>query len=476
MRTEKMNGISDRDLLVGQKAVIIEGALTTIFMAITGSMVGSVFLTSFFLKIGATSLEIGILASLPQLAYIGQFLGSYYIEKYGNRKKFCISTSAIQKLLWFAVAGLPLLLPQVRTQAKVWLMFGAIFISSLFGALSGAAWASWMADFIHPRMRGNFFSRRNIFIGLATFLAPVAVGKYLDLHGDFRNYALVFCVSTLIGLAGTWFLRQVPMLKIEKEPDLSFVDIFRAPLRDNNFRNFLCFTIFWALSTIIMAPYVPVFLLKEISLSQYTISIYIALFTLSHIISTLVWGNLSDRFGHRPVLAICVLAVSFIPLGYAIMTPHNYRAVMPLLYLIGGIFWAGIGLSLFNLLMALLPEKGKSKFISSFFSFVGIFGVIAPLLGALIMDAFREFSASLLGLPITNYIILFIFAAILRFTAFVVLTRVKVSGEISAPALIRQFRLINPFTAFANLSMAVRTFSKSAGNKLKRTPKPHQHR
>ena len=475
MRTEKTNGISDRDLLKGQRVVIIEGALTTIFMAITGSMVGSVFLTSFFLKIGATSLEIGILASLPQLAYIGQFLGSYHIEKYGNRKKFCISTSAIQKLLWIAIACIPLLLPQARAQTKVWLMFGIIFISSLFGALSGAAWASWMADFIHPGMRGKFFGRRNIYMGLAAFLVPVAAGKYLDLHGDFRNYALVFCLSALIGLIGTRFLRHVPMLKVEKEPDLKFVDIFRAPLRNSTFRNFLYFIVFWTLGTIIMAPYAPVFLLREISLSQYTISIYIALFTLTHIASTLMWGNLSDRFGHRPVLAICVLAVSFIPLGFAITTPDNYRVVMPLLYLIAGIFWAGIGLSLFNLLMVLLPEKGKSKFISSFFSFMGIFGVIAPLMGALIMNTFKEFSASLLGLPVTNYIILFAFSTLMRLTAFIMLTRVKVHGEISAPALIRQFRLINPFTALANISMAVRTFSQSARNKLKHPTKPYQH-
>lgn len=471
MRTEKTKEISDRDLFKGLRAVIIEGVLTTIFMIITGAMVGSVFLTNFFLKIGATSLEIGILAALPQLAYIGQFLGSYYIDKY-DRKKFCISTAAVNRLLWFGVAAIPLLLPQARTQTKIWLMFGIIFISSLCGALAGAAWTSWMADFIHPRRRGSFFARRNIVVGLVTFLLPVAVGKYLDLHGGFQDYAFVFGLATLIGLVGLWFLNQVPKVKLEKEPTLNFADIFKAPLRDRNFRNFLYFTIFWTLGTVTMAPYTPVFLLKEISLNQYTIGIYIALFTLTHITTTMIWGNISDRFGHRPVLVICVLAVSFIPLGFAITTPRNYWLIMPILHLIAGIFWAGIGLSLFNLLMALLPEKGKSKFVSSFFLLCGIFGVIGPLVGALIMDVFRKFSISISGLPITNYSMLFVFAVILRIFAFVMLMRVRVSGEISAPALVRQFRPINPFMAFANLSMAVRTFSQSARGKLKRATRP----
>lgn len=470
MRTEKTKEISDRDLFKGLRAVILEGISTNIFMVITGAMIGSVFLTNFFLKIGATSLEIGILAALPPLAYMVQFLGSYYTDKYGHRKKFCISTAVVHKLLWLVIAVIPLLLPNVRTRTRIWLMFGIIFISSLCGALSSTAWTSWMADFIHPRRRGNFFGRRSILIGLATFLLPMIVGKYLDLHGSFNDYAFVFGLATLIGLAGTWFLNQIPKLEVEKEPNLNFVDIFKAPLQNRNFRNFLYFIIFWTLGTATMAPYAPVFLLKEIALNQYTIGIYIALFTLANIATMIIWGNISDRFGHRPVLVICVLVVSFIPLLWAIITPHNYRLVMPILYLTAGIFWAGIGLSLFNLLLTLLPEKGKSKFVSSFFSFVGIFGVIGPLVGALIMGSFGKFLISIAGLPITNYSMLFVFSAILRIFAFVMLIRVSVSGEMSTPALVRQFRIINPFTAFANLTMAMHTLSRSARGKLKRIP------
>jgi len=461
MKTEKTNDISDKHLLRGRRAVLFEGVLTTTFVCINGAMIGSVFLTKFFLKLGATSLEIGILAALPQLAYIGQFMGSYYIEKYGNRKNFCITTSFIQKMLWFVIAVIPLFLPQIRTHSRIWLLFAIIFISSLFGALSGSAWVSWMADFIHPETRGKFFGRRNMLAGLVTLCIPIAVGKYLDVHNDLSNYAFIFSLAALTGLAGSFCLKNVPKVKMETRSDLQFVDIIKAPLQNYNFRIFLYFTITWTLGTTILFPYITVFLLRELSASQYNVGILIALSAITNIIFTPMWGHISDRFGHRPVLVICVLFSSFLPLGYLVTTANNYMLVVGIIFMLAGIFWSGIGLSLFNLLLVLSPDKGRSKFISSFFSFVGIFGVVGPLAGGTIMHFFESLSGNILGLSLNSYTILFLLSTLLRILAFSMLLKVKVHGDISAPALVVQFLSMNPYKAFINKVASVSTTTKN---------------
>src|SRR2546426_11802098 len=54
------------------------------------TLAGGVFLTGFALALGASQLQIGILAALPTLANVAQLAGSYFIERTGQRKPLCL--------------------------------------------------------------------------------------------------------------------------------------------------------------------------------------------------------------------------------------------------------------------------------------------------------------------------------------------------------------------------------------------------
>ena len=65
---------------------LLEGAVSTVNISITGAIGGSVFLTGFAMLLGASSFHLGLLGALPFLGQLTGFLGAYLEERVGNRR------------------------------------------------------------------------------------------------------------------------------------------------------------------------------------------------------------------------------------------------------------------------------------------------------------------------------------------------------------------------------------------------------
>src|SRR5262245_63963070 len=78
---------------------LADAALSTTLQTLTTG----VFLTGFGLAIGASQVQIGALAALPTLGNVAQIVGSYFIERTGQRKGLCIWSTAMARLIWFAI-------------------------------------------------------------------------------------------------------------------------------------------------------------------------------------------------------------------------------------------------------------------------------------------------------------------------------------------------------------------------------------
>lgn len=102
--------------------------------------------------LGFNNLAFGLLATLPFLATFGQLLAALLIERTGLLKYQFIHCAAIHRLLWLAVAAIPLVLP-VPSPVAVVAMLVVLSGSWFMGALSAPAWLTWMgADpAAHPR-------------------------------------------------------------------------------------------------------------------------------------------------------------------------------------------------------------------------------------------------------------------------------------------------------------------------------------
>ena len=167
------------------------------------------FMAPLALALKASTGQIGLLASLPNLALAISQLGSPYIsERLGSRKALIIPVVLVQALLWLPI----LLLPQLFEGNAVWWLIALFTAGSVFGAFGNPAWGSMMADLVPVAMRGRYFGLRNKIGGMFLLGGFLIGGAVLELSG--RHAMIGF--SVLLGGA----MLFLPGVSLFPQPDV----------------------------------------------------------------------------------------------------------------------------------------------------------------------------------------------------------------------------------------------------------------
>ncbi len=183
------------------RASTIDGGLSTVFSNVTGG----VLLSSFLLNLGARPFEIGMLASLPMLANLLQPLGALLSNRTSSRHDYGISTFLPSRLLWLILL-IGIIFKGANTdysQQLVDLTLVLVVVSNILAALGSASWMSWLAALVPSKLRGRYYSVRNIVSNIASLLClPIASFVVANWQGgEIAGYGIILSVSILAGLA-----------------------------------------------------------------------------------------------------------------------------------------------------------------------------------------------------------------------------------------------------------------------------------
>lgn len=171
-------------------------------------------------------------------------------------------------------------------------------------------------------------------------------------------------------------------------------------------------------------PFFNVYMLETLKMNFfYTIILAPVVANIATILFIRVWGKLIDRYGNKPVLAICGIGMVTVPFIWCLVTPQNYLLLVPLANFLTGLFQPGCDVTTANLSIGLSPDKNRSIYIANFTltaQLVG--GGLAAICGGLFMQYTRFKLMNLhcpflLGQPLLNFHLLFIIAGIIRFIA-----------------------------------------------------------
>jgi hypothetical protein len=110
IKDQRKTSLRPVQIVAALKISIYDGFFAQAFATLTGG----VFLPAFALALGANNFHIGVLAAVPFFANLFQLAGSFFVEKFAVRKKFCIAASGLQRvlqidLIFFSLAGLKII-------------------------------------------------------------------------------------------------------------------------------------------------------------------------------------------------------------------------------------------------------------------------------------------------------------------------------------------------------------------------------
>src|SRR6185436_8963819 len=144
-----------------------EAAVAELFGACTGGAV----LTAWALYLGASPFTIGLLVALPLAAQVLQVPGAWLTLTFGP-KAVAIAAIGAARLLWLPMVVLPFVGLPTETALHV--------LGAVFAVIGNNAWTAWIGELVPGAIRGRFFSRRTVYISIASTVASLGAAGALD--------------------------------------------------------------------------------------------------------------------------------------------------------------------------------------------------------------------------------------------------------------------------------------------------------
>ncbi len=421
---------------------IVAGAFGTLFFV----FVWPQFLTSFVVLLGGSPFHVGLITTLPLLAFPLQIVSALLVERLPSRRLYWCWLASIHRCAWFLIALCAWAAGRWWPDWALGAFFVLFFFSHATGSLSAPAWFSWMADLVPPDRAGRFWAKRAMW-HQSVAMCGVLVGRLADVFppGELWPFALLFFVAAIVGQADIFVhasIPEPPMQRSEKPPrpaDLA------APLADRNFRRFLTHQCCLNFSGNVANAFLALFFLEHLRLSQFQISLFMAVMLLVRMGVARFWGFLCDRFGSRPVLSLCDLVLCFFPASLIVIPKDHAFAYILGVHAVAGLFNIGIEIAAHNLLLGLSPRKNKSLFVAAFFSAFGLVAALGPLAGGALLNAVGERTFQTGPFAWGRFELLFLASFLLRFANLPLGFFIREPRSKGTGILVRRLIESNPF-------------------------------
>jgi MFS family permease len=375
------------------RASTADGGLSTVFSNITGG----VLLSNFLLDLGASPMQIGMLASFPMLTNLLQPLGALLSNRTNSRHNYGIWIFLPSRLLWLLLVAGIVFVDRSNTKSGqlVYLTLALVLTSNILASLGSASWMSWLAALVPPKLRGRYYSIRNIVCSLANLLC-LPITSFIVSHwrgSEIAGYGIVLGIGIIAGLASLGcqhFMRDINpqdyQTKQQQQESL-FVGL-TASLEDPNLVIFLIYFALWAFAVNLSTPFFNLYMLDNLDLDLTWVTLFSSLASGANMLMLLVWGRLIDRFGNRRLLIVAGLVIAMMPLFWLLTGLAQVQAQLwiwlVVFHLIWGGTWAAIDLGNNNIQIAIVPIEHHATFFAIAAAVAGISGALGATAGGLL--------------------------------------------------------------------------------------------
>ncbi|MEA5594284.1 MFS transporter [Rivularia sp. UHCC 0363] len=421
--------ISKDDIRRSLKASTADGMFASVFDITTTG----ILLSNFLIELGATSVQIGMLCSIPMLVNLLQPLGAYFSERSESRHSYCLWTCGIGRLVWLILAIAIAMLGwgkfDFNNHQLVVLTLLIILASNVFSALGSASWLSWMAMLVPRQLRGRYFGIRNSISSFTRLLYVPLAGLAVSFYpgGHIQGYGLVLLIGLIAGaasLACQFFKADInphhnySEVKIfsqnqDKNQDLNSNNSEKATItnqtnpnfnsspsiwKDSNFLIFLAYFGLWMFSFNLSAPFFNLYMLHTLHIDVSWVTIYGSFQAGAGMLMLILWGKLADKVGNRTILFLVGILVAIIPVLWVGIGVDSLSIWLwlPLVHILIGGSSAAIELCSNNMQLAIAPVRMQSSYFAIAAAVAGASGAIGTTIGGFLAE--NAFFGGLSGL------------------------------------------------------------------------------
>jgi len=367
-----------------------------------GSITTSGFLAAYALILGASNLQIGLLASIPFITQPLQIPAILLVEKVGNRKAIALLSWVPAQALWIPMALIPLFF-SLPSDTAIWVLLGLMVVRSILNAITSCSWNSWARDLVPQHTMGRFYARRLMLASIVAMGFGLAAALFAEWWGrgdsTLDEQAIGYTIALFAGAVTLGLLSPLsmafmpePLMQPPAGVARSLLSTLKVPLKDKNYSHMLRFHFMWGLALNLATPFFAVYMLQRLGLPLSAVIGFSILAQGANVMFLRVWGPMVDRVGAKVILQLSASLYLLVVLGWAFTTmPEKYFLTVPLLvvlHIMAGVAAAGVNLSSGVVAMRLAPAGEATSYLAVNSLAANLGAGIGPLLGGIFAAVF----------------------------------------------------------------------------------------
>lgn len=379
--------------------------------------------TGYLRLLGANAMQLGIFSAIPVAMSVVQILASYLIESRLDRRMMTVMFGFVQRIGWIVIGLVPVLFPQMRGDVQLYLIMAVLAMASCGASVLTIGFYSLAGDVVPPRIRGSYFSARQMLFTMSGIVAGLTVGLAVDRARSINGYVAVICCAGVVGLLDICcylFIKWPQQQRRKREKgDTGFFGMLWAVLRDRGYMRIVAYFTLWFFAVNLITPFVNVFLLEEIRLSYVEIAIYNQIVpNLATLFIVTWWGRQMDRFGNQPVVQTVGLYCMLIPATFIFLGPGSFW-LLPIANVFNGMCFPASDIGQQNMYMAKAPVKNRSMYVAVFLTSTQLLGTaLSSFVAGMLMEGpfvrMEVLNLSIGAYAVNRYDYLFLLSTLLR--------------------------------------------------------------
>lgn len=357
---------------------VVDGTFYSVMVAF-----GENFFSAFAVFLNASSIQLGLIASLPQaLGALFQLLFGRLIGFFKSRKKIVLVGGFLEGVMY-----IPIFLSFLFGAKSVDYLLFFICLYWIFRLMINPAWSSWMGDLVNPQHRGEYFGMRNKITGFSSFVALMLAGFLLELFNRDQNTVLIgfgvlFSVAVIARCFSIYYLskKYEPPFSYRPSEQFSFIEFLRKA-RFNNYGMFVIFLCFMNFAVYLSAPFFTPYILRDLGMDYFQLTVITSVAVVTKFLAMDMWGKASDKYGTKKVLGFAAYLIPIVPILWIFSGNFWYLVAIQIF---SGFAWAGFEICAFNFILDSTSSQKRATCVAYYNLLNGIGMIAGAIIGGVI--------------------------------------------------------------------------------------------
>ncbi len=357
--------------------------------------------------LGASATTLGLIAGMLPLLNVFQIPAARHVDRIGH-KRFVLAGWSTRVIFIFIMALVPLAAVFLQSQTRLALILFLLFAFNLSRGISVCGWLPWITGVIPPAIRGRYLALESGCVNAASCVAFLLAAGVLGVSPAEWRFSFLFFFSGLAGVISLTFLKRIP----EASPPPADVSTSREPVPwraiagYRPFRKLLRMNVAYSLASGGVIAFVTVFMRVELRLAESLILLITATSFVGGLSSLWLLGRRLDRFGSKPALilfhGVWLLIMAALTAVATRVLPAWLGVLVGLQFLLG-LSSAAVQMANMRLVMATIPERGRSHFFALQSVVSNVLLGVSPIFWGVLIDATRSLEFTWHGISINRY-------------------------------------------------------------------------